>query len=232
MGTPARGVAASVAFCPQCGRKLDVGTKFCPQCGASLGAAAQSPAPASGRSESIVVSTAPNDENECITEREIFGWNLQNRQEVIGHLREAEIPDGLGQAVWRGMVRGATNRRALEYDHYVKLHFARSMGLPNLPRIKQLESEYFNLPLPVAKGIFWPVFFTLMPIPALIVALSDPTGRRGGPGLLFFPFAIGWIVLGLYWVRARRRNRAAAASTCTASMTRAEAIRQEVARLF
>jgi zinc-ribbon domain len=232
MASPAFGPATSAAYCPQCGTKLDSGSRFCPKCGASVAATAQPSSPASGRSESVIVSVSPNFENECIKERELFGWNLQNRQEVVGHLREAETPDGLGHALWRGAVEGMTNTKSLEYDHYVKLHFVRGAGLPNLPRIKQLESEYFSLPSPTAKGIVWPILFSLMPIPSLFVALSDPSGKQGSPGLALLPVAIGWILLGLYWVRARRRKQAAAASACAASLARAKEIRQEVTQML
>jgi zinc-ribbon domain len=235
MGSSAGAPSRSVAYCAQCGTKLDVGDRFCPECGAPVAAAAQapqSPLPASGRTESIVLSVPPSFENECIKERELFGWNLQNRQEVIGHLRLAETPDNLGHAIWQGAVEGATGKKTLEYDHYVKLHFARSVALPNLSRIKQLESEYFSLPFPGAKGILWPVIFTLMPVPGALVALSDPLGKHGGPGLPVLVGAIVWIILGLRWVRGRRQKRAAAASTCAASRERAEAIKQEVARLL
>jgi hypothetical protein len=179
------------------------------------------------RTESIVVSISPQFENDKIAQMSNFGWNLQNRQEVVGHLREAEIPDNLMTAVGRGMKEGASGKKILEYDHYTKLHFVRSLSMPGLSQIKQLESEYFALPFPAAKGIVWPVLFTLMPIPALFGTLSDPLRNLGLVG-----FCILWMLLGVYWVTSRIRKRQAAASACAASAARAQRIEQELSQLL
>lgn len=169
---------------------------------------------------------------ECISERQNFGWNLQGRQEVIGHLREAETPDNLGQAVWRGFVEGATETKTVEYDHYVKLHFQRSLGLRSLPKIRELEAEYFSLPLPSRPGsLFWPIVFTLMPIPGGLMGLVDPTGKRS-PGIFITVSAAFWMFLGIRWIRSRRRRTRQAAQICEMSRTRATAITEEAASLL
>ena len=183
------------------------------------------------RTESIVVSISPQFENDKIAQMSNFGWNLQSRQEIIGHLREAESPDSLMAAVGRGMKEGATGKKTYEYDHYVKLHFVRSLNLPNLPRIKQLESEYFTLPFPTAKGIVWPVLFTLMPIPGAIGMLSDPLGKQS-PGLAGLFVVAVWMLLGVYWVKSRLRKRQVGAATCAANAARAGQIEQELNQLL
>jgi hypothetical protein len=66
------------------------------------------------RTESIVVSVSPANENSKIREMATFGWNLQGRQEVIGHLREAETPDNLATAIFRGALEGATSTKTVE----------------------------------------------------------------------------------------------------------------------
>jgi zinc-ribbon domain len=246
MGSPGVGPAPSVSYCAQCGSKLFTGDKFCPKCGASIAPdcptearsdRTASPRPmrlqSSGRSESTVVSVSPDLENECIREREIFAWGLQNRQEVIGHLKPAEVPDNLGAAIWRGAKEGATGKKVFEYDHYTKLHFSRPVDLPNLPRIKELEKEHFNLPFPANPGSqFWPIVFTLMPIPGGLMMLADPLGKQGSPGLLGLPVVAGWILLGLYWIRKRRKKRTEAEVTRAASQKRSEEIRQEAMALL
>src|SRR5215216_5822599 len=113
------------------------------------------------RTESIVVSVSPAHENDKIREMSTFGWSLQGRQEVVGHLREAETPDNLGAAMFRGALEGATSTKTVEYDHYVKLHFARDLSMPNLARIQQLEAEYNSLPLPPPPSLKWPGCFTV-----------------------------------------------------------------------
>jgi hypothetical protein len=122
----------------------------------------------------MVVSAPPSSENECIKEREAFGWNLQGRQEVIGHIREAETPDALGAAIWRGAIEGATNTKTVEYDHYVKLHFVRPVSLPSLQSLRTLEAQYLTLPVPNFPKLlpggwllllfwypFWPLYYFL-----------------------------------------------------------------------
>jgi len=154
------------------------------------------------RTESVVVAVSPDYENDKIKEMSVFGWNLQNRQEVIGHLREAEIPDSLAAAMFRGAVEGATGTTTVEYDHYVKLHFVRDASLPNLAKIRELEREYFALPVPVFPSVF--------------------------PGCFFFAFPI-WP---LYLLFVYRKKKAAAQAQLAATMTRAEAIRTEAAKLI
>lgn len=183
------------------------------------------------RTESIVVSVGPNFENSKINEMSSFGWNLQGRQEVIGHVREAEISDNLLVAIGRGMKEGATGTKTYQYDHYVKLHFVRSLALPNLARIKQLESEYFSLPFPGAKGVVWPILFTLMPLPATLGALADPLGKQG-PGLTLLVLVIPWVLLGINWTRKRLRRRQVARATSAASQARAETILHELEPLL
>lgn len=90
------------------------------------------------RTESIVVQVAPEYENDKIKEMEMFGWNLQGRQEIH------EMGDTRGGPNWTGT---EYHTRTKVY-HYVKLHFTRSLSLPHLDRIKQIESEYFSLPFP------------------------------------------------------------------------------------
>lgn len=222
MTSPAFGPAAAVAYCPQCGTKLDAGSKFCPKCGAPVAATTQPLSPASGRSESIVVSVPPDSENECINERQLFGWNLQNRQEVVGHLREAETPDGLGQAIWRGAVEGATGKKTFEYDHYVKLHFARSMSTPNLDQIKSKESEYFNLPFPRVPSLKWPVLFSAFFAFGVLMTLVGPI--PGAADAVYLPMA----GLGAWWINSRVKKQRATRQVLEQSANRMREIKAEL----
>jgi len=143
------------------------------------------------RTESFIIEMAPNYENAKIKQMEMFGWNLQGRQEIMGHLMEAKTPDSLFVAMWRGGMEGATGKKYYEYDHYVKLHFVRSLNLPNLSKIKNLETECSNLPYPetsAIKSFIWPLGLILVGL----MSLTKPAGvgafliAGGGGGWWFY----------------------------------------------
>jgi hypothetical protein len=75
--------------------------------------------------ESVIIQVSPDFENNKIAEMRRFGWNLQSRQEVVGHLREADTPDN-APAAGRGTMESATSKRTYKYDQYVKLYFVRA----------------------------------------------------------------------------------------------------------
>lgn len=99
------------------------------------------------RTESLVVQVAPTFENEKIAEMETFGWNLQGRQEI----HEA------GDAYGAPSVFSNTYVIKQRVSQYVKLHFVRSLTLPNLKEIRRIEEEYFNLPFPIPSSQIGPV---------------------------------------------------------------------------
>ena len=99
------------------------------------------------RTESIVVQVAPDYENAKIKEMEMFGWNLQGRQEIHEE----------GEAYGRpSYIDSSEYLIKTTVYHYVKLHFTRSLSLPNLERIKELEAQYFSLPFPKFPRLFPP----------------------------------------------------------------------------
>lgn len=170
------------------------------------------------RTESIVVQVAPDYENAKIKEMEMFGWNLQNRQEI--HEK--------GEAYGRpSYLSSSTYVVKTTVKHYVKLHFVRSLSLPNLDKIKQIESEYFNLPFPASPSLIWPVIITLLPIPGTIAGIFDPKG----PGIAILIVTIPWIVLGYRWIRSRAKKRKVARETCEQSLRRMEELKNQVASL-
>lgn len=114
------------------------------------------------RTESIVVQVAPEYENAKIKEMEIFGWNLQSRQEIHEE----------GDAYGRPSLLGDEYIIKTKVYRYVKLHFARSLDLPNLDKIRELENEYFGPPEPIFPRLlpggfilllfwypFWPLYY-------------------------------------------------------------------------
>ncbi len=121
------------------------------------------------RTESIVVQTAPDFENDKIREMAMFGWNLQGRQEIH------EKGEAFGRPSY---LDSGTYLIKTTVHHYVKLHFVRGLNLPNLDKIRRVESEYFGLPNPsfpaLVPGpailllfwwIFWPLYFALYYLP-------------------------------------------------------------------
>jgi len=75
--------------------------------------------------ESVIIQISPDLENHKIADMKRFGWDLQSRQEVIGHLREAD-PDNAAAAVSQDMKEGVAGKKTYKYCQYVKLHFVRA----------------------------------------------------------------------------------------------------------
>ncbi len=149
------------------------------------------------RTESFVVQVAPNYENEKIKEMETFGWNLQGRQEMH------EEGDAYGSPS-ENLLGGSTYVIKTTVKHYVKLHFVRSLSLPNLDRIKPLEAEYFGLP--------FPEFPRLAPGGILLI-------------LFWYPFWPLWYFLGY------RPRRARAQAELTGTLRRREELLRQVAAI-
>ena len=98
------------------------------------------------RTESKIIQVLPEHENDAIKEMEMFGWSLQSRQEV--YLEKGTYPDTSLPIIIMDEIAKTRSYR-IEAEHHVKLHFARSLALPNLDRVREIESEYFNLPFPL-----------------------------------------------------------------------------------
>lgn len=176
--------------------------------------------------ESIVTSVHPDAENDRIQEMAIFGWSLHGRQEIIGPLREAETPDNLATAMLRGGIEGATNSVYVQRDHYVKLHFTRSLGLPNLRRIKEIESECASLPFPGAASLKGPgcftLFFAMGVFPAVVMMSTKPATGLG----MLATYGM-FVALGVLWLRSRMaKNRHAAEIRSTSAARAAELVEE------
>lgn len=167
------------------------------------------------RTESLVVQVAPEYENDKIKEMEMFGWNLQSRQEIMGHLQEAETPDNLFVAIGRGTVEGSTGKKTYEYDHYVKLHLVRDSNLPNLSEIKKLETEYFNLPFPKPPTLMSFIWPSLLFFGGLISLTNPETGAAIFASLLFGG-------LGGWWFYSKVKKRQKNLAICNQTIKRQE----------
>jgi len=170
------------------------------------------------RTESTVVQVAPDYENAKIKEMEMFGWNLQSRQEIHEEGEAYSRPSYLDSSTY--VIK-------TKVKHYVKLHFVRPLNLPRLDQIKQIESEYFNLSFPVSPSLVWPVVITLLPIPGTIAGIFDPKG----PGFAILIVTIPWIVLGYRWIKSRMKKRNVARETCEQSLRKMEELKNRVASL-
>jgi hypothetical protein len=93
------------------------------------------------RTESYSMQVHPNDEQSQINLMQKFHWSLQNSQEiktVDSHLEK----------------RGDDIYSVTNSEHYVKLTFSRELDLPNLKEVKELEQQYFGLPVPKYPKLF------------------------------------------------------------------------------
>jgi hypothetical protein len=100
------------------------------------------------RTESIVIEVKSSDENSKIQEMEMFGWSLQSRQEIHQEYLSPWLIGG-GYDI---------KRKALN----VKLHFARSLNLINIDKIKKIESEYYSLTFPKPPAFIYYILYSFL----------------------------------------------------------------------
>ena len=142
------------------------------------------------RTESVVVQVAPQYENEKISEMQMFGWNLQGRQEVQQQGEAYGRPSYLDS--------GTYVIKTTVYN-YVKLHFVRSLAFPNLDQIRQIEAEYFNLPFPPPVGFKLPGCFTaFFAVGVLVAAPMMMVGEGVLQGLGALAVYGAFVALGIY----------------------------------
>lgn len=116
------------------------------------------------RTESKIVQVAPDAENEMVEMMQVFGWNLLNRQEVIGHLMvEGDDHNSFGGILKSSLRSGdlpggslMNLERKVTYDHYSKLQFSRSLSLPHLEQRKALQREFESLRYPAPPKQYLP----------------------------------------------------------------------------
>jgi len=163
------------------------------------------------RTESTVVQVSPDYENSKIKEMEMFGWNLQGRQEI--HEK--------GEAYGRpSYLSNSTYVVKTTVKHYVKLHFIRSLSLPNLDKIKQIESEYFSLQFPTPPSLTWPV----------IILGSGILGLFGG--LRLIPGAILFLAVGGFWLNSRIKKRKVTMEKCAQIARRMNELKSQLQALL
>jgi hypothetical protein len=172
------------------------------------------------RTESKVVQAAPDYENEMIQEMQYFGWNLQGRQEMHEQ----------GNAYGRPSITSDSYIVTTKVNKYVKLHFTRSLSMPNLTRVRELEQEYFGQQFPALPTLTVPGCFTLFGAAGVIICLAF-INQHGAPGMSGVIMYIVWVALGFLWIRSRQGKRAASAAKREASLQRSAAIKKEVAGL-
>lgn len=164
------------------------------------------------RTESVIIQVAPSYEDQKIEEMQVFGWNLQNRQEIH------EEGDAYGRPSY---LSDSTYIVKTTVYHYVKLHFVRSLSFPNLQSLKEIENEYANLPFPSPpslKGPGWLIaFFAFGIFPALVV-MSEGQIAQGFGMLLVYGLFVG---LGVVWLRKRQAKRREAHAISQRSLDRA-----------
>jgi len=171
------------------------------------------------RTESTVVQVSPDYENSKIKEMEMFGWNLQGRQEI--HEK--------GEAYGRpSYLSNSTYVVKTTVKHYVKLHFIRSLSLPNLDKIKQIESEYFSLQFPTPPSLTWPVIIFGMGILSLFGGLIN---IRSG-GLMLILGSILYLAVGGFWLNSRIKKRKVAMEKCAQSARRMNELKSQLQALL
>lgn len=220
--------------CPNCGGQADNDATFCKTCGAALvGSAASTRQPfglvgvavaaaaVAQRTDSKIVQVAPDCENDKIREMGMFGWNLQGRQEMH------EEGNAYGRA---SFLDSSTYVIKTKVFHYVKLHFARNLSLPNLEKITALENEYFSLSFTKPPGIAFPVCFTIFGVLGGLSSIEQLASEGLAGITLMAVFAI-WITLGIRWITSRKKQRADAEIKNSNNVIRLHEITRELASL-
>lgn len=155
----------------------------------------------------------------------MFGWNLQGRQEIHeeGNAETTGRPSYVSNNTY--VVKTTTTVK-----HYVKLHFTRSLSLPNLDRIKQIEAEYFSLAFPGPASLVGPIvlmgFFGIGVFPAFA-----QMSQNVGAGLGMLAFYGVFVALGYLWLQSRLKKRREAAATCAKSAERMQELRAALSPL-
>jgi hypothetical protein len=110
-------------------------------------------------------------------------------------------------------------------SHFVKLHFARSVSLPNLQSIQQLEAERDHLPFPSLPSLGWPIGITAFFSFGILLVMF------GAAPINLLPVYLGLAGLGAYWTYRRLQKRKIASEERARSLERAKDILIEVSRL-
>ena len=190
------------------------------------------------RTESRIIQAYPTYENDMIKEMERFGWSLQGRQEM--RIEGDTSPDVSIPALITDAI-GKTQTYKTEVERYVKLHFVRSLDLPNLDRVREIESEYFNLPFPSGPPplppINWFDFFgsdkdwlgsvCLMGIGATIIMMGLLPQEEAWVGFLV---GVPVASVGYLWFRHESNKRKRRNSEIEKEKENAIKIREESAR--
>lgn len=164
------------------------------------------------RTESAVLQVAPAHEADKIKEMELFGWSLQNRQEIHEE----------GDTEGRPSIFAEFNHTYVittKVYHYIKLHFVRSLNLKHYAEIKRIEDECRSQPfpaLPTLKSYFWigsgcifgipgPSLFLIMGLFLVAIALGDSSQGANRmwaqmqAGTIFSFLGGAWLALKLYF---------------------------------
>lgn len=171
------------------------------------------------RTESIIIQVSPNYENFKIKEMEMFGWNLQGRQEIHEQ----------GDAYGSPSVFSDTYVIKTRVSQYVKLHFIRSLSQPNLNQIRQIESEYFNLQFPNSPALTGPGCFTLFWVFGGCVGFIVLFEKNAPPVL---PVSILGIAMGVLWIKSTLKKRNEFRRICEDSLERMNYLKGKVQTLL
>jgi hypothetical protein len=158
------------------------------------------------RTESKSFQVHPDDEQEQINLMQKFHWSLLNSQtidKVDNHLEQ----------------RGDSVYSVTNSEKYVKLTFSRDLDLPNLNELKQLEQDYFGLPVPQYPSSIFP-FPSFIPIPGVLFWLV----------FAVFTLGIGAVIWLLYFFKSYKPKKAEAERVSQSNYEKRQQIMTEVAK--
>lgn len=164
------------------------------------------------KNESIAIDVTQRYENEIVKEMEMFGWKIQNHQEI--HKK--------GKAYGRTInIYNQNHVIKTKVSKHIRLHFHRSLELPNIDKIRRIESAIFALPFPeppTEKSFLWPILFACI---GGLILLANPNSAKNIFGIIVI---VGWSI---WWFYSKVKRQDEMLEICEQSINRKlELIRQ------
>ncbi len=169
--------------CPACSEEILFTAKKCKFCSERFDGVKT---PVTGLSESKILQVAPSDENALIRCQECFGWSLLGSQEMVVEGDSEVKLDWSERPV-----------KTTKIQKYVKSHFSRSLDIPNLDKLRNLEAQFHSTEVLAPEEMGCGVLLIIVGILGAFTNISygNVAGALGMGGL-FSAIGILWLLVG------------------------------------
>ena len=186
----------------------------------------------------------PEEADKLIPHQEVFGWKLENTQEIYSENQEitgmvgGTISSGQSSYVYGGGANStgssATNMTVLSrtnVKHFISMRFSRETTMPNYAELKDLEKQYEKLDKEYNECVtYFPVNKPIrITIGGIIVAAVCAFLTGGGLSaaeyescIFLVPVALSVGLIVLMWKRYKKKKQEADAKTIAGQKRRTE----------